>query len=232
MSDASSKSQQPDYGTLGNARFVEFLNDAISTNMGIATRLGSPWIALWQGIVTRRIDRDTLLREYIEAVAGSIDAMFATATFPVQWATHLNAPTPTVLLTLDSASQASAPVSFSPAIDVEGLTLECSDLYQIGGTAKISGESVRMLPRNAGRVVQVAIAGQGPIRSIDDAEGVAVPVDVAAASGTNQAPKPVNGLPEGLYLGAMSAAERPNRRPLGMLAVLVAPADTPMYPML
>jgi hypothetical protein len=172
------------------------LNDLLNASSAVML----DQVARWSEMIQKMRAGTYTPSQWMSDVVGMWDSWFALLTVPPRLGTQTAGQMPTLLLIMDGVAETVGPTSTPINLSLPlGVTLEMSDLYQLGGKGVLSKKHVLPLLLPDGNSVEVRL------------------VDL----GGGQKPNLAAQLPDGLYVGPLYAKELATYRPLALVYVLI-----------
>lgn len=172
------------------------LNDLLSASSAVLVDQAARWSAMIQ----KMRDGTYTPSQWMSDTVAMWDAWLALWTTPLRQGAQASGQLPTLLLIMDGVAETVGPVASPINLSLPvGVTLEMSDLYQLGGDGVLDKQHVLPLLLPEGNSVEVRL------------------VDLGGGEGNNLAQK----LPAGLYAGPLYAKELATYRPLALVYVLI-----------
>jgi hypothetical protein len=171
------------------------LNDLLSASTAIL----QDQMGRWSQMLVKMRTGSYTSSDWLKDVVGMWDAWLALATVPTRLGTQPTGELPTLLLIMDGVAETVGPTAAPTNLNLPpGVTLELSDLYQLGGSGVLSKNYVLplLLPDGSVEVRLVNLGG-------------------------GATPHVATQLPSGLYVGPVYAKELATYRPLALVYVLI-----------
>jgi hypothetical protein len=176
---------------------VNNLNDLLNASTAILM----DQVGRWSAMIQKMRDGRYTPSEWMKDVVGVWDSWLQLMPLPSRLELEPSSgQLPTLLLVMDDVAETVGPVSIPTNLSLPpGVTLEMSDLHQLGGTGVLSKKHVLPLLLPDGRSVEVRLVdlGGGP------------------------QPHLARQLPCGIYVGPLYAKELATYRPLALVYVLI-----------
>lgn len=163
-------------------------------------------VARWSSMLQKMRDGTYTSSQWMSDVVGMWDAWLSLVSMPTRLTAQTSGQLPTLLLIMDGVAETVGPVSTPTPLSLPaGVTLEMSDLYQLGGTGVLDKQHVLPLLLPDGTTVEVRLVNLGG----------------------GQTPNLAQQLPAGLYAGPLYARELATYRPLALVYVLIQSPEAP-----
>ena len=178
------------------------LNDLLNASSAVLV----DQVARWSSILQQMRDGTYNSSQWMSDVVGMWDAWLSLVSMPTQLGAQTSGQLPTLLLIMDGVAETVGPISTPTHLSLPvGVTLEVSDLYQLGGTGVLDKKHVLPLLLPDGSTVEVRLVNLGG----------------------GQTPNLATQLPAGLYAGPLYAKELATYRPLALVYVLIVTPEAP-----
>lgn len=172
------------------------LNDLLNASSAVVV----DQVARWSAMIQKMRDGTYTPSEWMSDTVAMWDSWLALWTMPMGQGAQASGQLPTLLLIMDGVAETVGPVASPISLSLPaGVTLEMSDLHQLGGNGVLSKQHVLPLLLPEGNSVEVRL------------------VDLGGGQEQNLAEL----LPAGLYVGPLYAKELATYRPLALVYVLI-----------
>jgi len=176
------------------------LNDLLNASSAIMLDQVARWSEMLQKMRTGTYTPS----QWMSDVVGMWDAWLSLVAVPTRLGVQTSGQLPTLLLIVDGVAETVGPISTPTNLSLPaGVTLEMSDLYQLGGNGVLDKKYVLPLLLPDGTSVEVRLVDLG--------------------GGQNHIAKQ---LPSGLYVGSLYAKELATYRPLALVYVLITTPES------
>jgi hypothetical protein len=169
----------------------ELLNALQAASISFWQNQSTRWLGMLQRMRAGTYDAS----QFAQDVVSMWDNWAALAAFPVQFGVSQTRQLPTLLFVVDGVAENSGPATApTPFFVPSGVTIELTDLFQVGGTEKIAAKDfirATLSPTGDRMVLTLIDIDKGKFQS-------------------------------GLYVGAVFAPELAARRPLAVVHVFIA----------